>query len=471
MTHDNTPTPLPPSSDYGGSDGWRDEIAATFRLAWPLALANLLQMLVHAVDVIFVARLGERELAASALAIALFGLIMWSLSGLTGIVAALISEELGRRRHAVREVRRSVRMALWLAVASGLVGMAVCWQGEAFMRSTGQSDALASRAGAFLRIVSFAMIPMICASVLRNFVAALGRPIFATAITGVALIAGLIGNYAFVFGNLGAPALGLEGSALASVITALVQLSSYLVAIHSDRRLRRYRILGNWWRTEWSRMRELLRLGLPVMMIIIAEAGLFSGAAFLMGRIGEAELAGHTVALQVAALAFQIPFGVGQAATIRVGYHFGAQDHAAIGRAGWTGIAMGAAFMTLTASTMVLAPGLLLRIYIDPAEAKNAAMAAFAVRYMAVAAAFQLFDGIQAVAAGSLRGLQDTRMPMVIAIFSYWVPGIGTALWLGFWTPLEGTGVWIGLATGLVFAASLLTWRWSRRERLELTRA
>ena len=339
------------------------------------------------------------------------------------------------------------------------------------MRSTGQSDALASRAGAFLRIVSFAMIPMICASVLRNFVAALGRPIFATAITGVALIAGLIGNYAFVFGNLGAPALGLEGSALASVITALVQLSSYLVAIHSDRRLRRYRILGNWWRTEWSRMRELLRLGLPVMMIIIAEAGLFSGAAFLMGRIGEAELAGHTVALQVAALAFQIPFGIGQAATIRVGYHFGAQDHAAIGRAGWTGIAMGAGFMTLTASTMVLAPGLLLRIYIDPAEAKNAAMAAFAVRYMAVAAAFQLFDGIQAVAAGSLRGLQDTRMPMVIAIFSYWVPGIGTALWLGFRTPLAGTGVWIGLATGLVFAAGLLTWRWSRRERLGLARS
>ena len=236
------------------------------------------------------------------------------------------------------------------------------------------------------------MIPMICASVLRNFVAALGRPIFATAITGVALIASLIGNYAFVFGNLGAPALGLEGSALASVITALVQLFSYLIAIRLDRRLRRYRILGNWWRTEWSRMRELLRLGLPVMMIIIAEAGLFSGAAFLMGRIGEAELAGHTVALQIAALAFQIPFGIGQAATIRVGYHFGAQDHAAIGRAGWAGIAMGAAFMALTASAMLLAPGLLLRIYIDPTEARNAAMAGFAVRYMAVAAAFQLFE-------------------------------------------------------------------------------
>ena len=465
MTHERDLNALPTAGD-----GWREELRATFRLAWPLALANLLQMLVHAVDVVFVARLGERELAASALAIALFGLLMWALSGLTGIVAALIAEELGRRRHAVREVRRSVRMGLWLAVASGLAGMALCWQGEAFMRLTGQPEALASRAGDFLRVIMFAMVPMIAANVLRSFVSALGRPIFATAITFVALFASLLFNYAFVFGNLGAPALGLEGSALASVLTALVQFASYVIAIRADRRLRRYRIFGNWWRPEWSRLRELLRLGSPVMMIIIAEAGLFSGAAFLMGRIGGAELAGHTVALQLAALAFQIPFGIGQAATIRVGYHFGAQDRAAVGRAGWTGIVMGGGFMVLTAAAMLFAPLLLLRIYIDPAAPANAAMAAFAVQYMAVAAAFQLFDGIQAVAAGALRGLQDTKLPMLIAIFSYWVPGIGTALWLGFWTPLEGTGVWIGLAIGLVFSAGLLTWRWARRERLGLTR-
>jgi MATE family multidrug resistance protein len=450
---------------------WRREIAATLALAWPLAAANLLQMLVHAVDVIFVARLGERELAASALGIALFGLLMWALSGLTGIVAALIAEELGRRRHAVREVRRSVRMALWLAMASGIVGMAICWQGEAIMRATGQGEVLSERAGDFLRVIMWAMIPMVAASVLRNFVSALGRPIFATAITFVALFASLLFNYAFVFGNLGAPALGLEGSALASVLTALVQLASYVVAILTDRRLRRYRIFGNWWRPEWSRLRDLVRLGSPVMVIIIAEAGLFSGAAILMGRIGEAELAGHTVALQLAALAFQIPFGIGQAATIRVGYHFGAQDHGAIGRAGWVGIAIAALFMTTTAAAMLLVPDLLLRIYIDPAAKANAAMAAFAIQFMAVAAAFQLFDGIQAVAAGALRGLQDTRMPMLIAIFSYWVPGFGVSIWLGFFTPLAGIGVWIGLAIGLVFSAVLLTWRWARRERLGLVRA
>mgnify|MGYP006155986709 CR=1 FL=1 len=316
---------LPPSiSRFSGSSGatiragfmsetrtlspWRIELRETLRLAWPLALANLLQMLVHAVDVIFVARLGERELAASALGIALFGLLMWAFSGLTGIVAALIAEELGRKRHAVRQVRRSVRMGLWLAVASGVVGMAICWQGEALMLLSGQSAELSARAGDFLRIIMWAMIPMVLASVLRNFVSALGRPIFATAITGLALGASLLFNWMFVFGNLGAPALGLEGSALASVLTSVFVLTSYVVAIGADRRLRRYRVFGNWWRPEWSRLREIVTLGSPVMIIIIAEAGLFSGAALLMGRIGESELAGHTVALQIAALAFQVPF-------------------------------------------------------------------------------------------------------------------------------------------------------------------
>ena len=132
-----------------------------------------------------------------------------------------------------------------------------------------------------------------------------------------------------------------------------------------------------------------------------------------MGRIGASQLAGHTIALQVAALAFQIPFGVGQAATIRVGYHYGARDRAALGRAGWVAIVLGTGFMALTAAVMLFAPQLVLGIYVDTEAAKNAALMGFAVQFMVVAAAFQLFDGLQAVAAGALRGLQDTRMPML----------------------------------------------------------
>jgi MATE family multidrug resistance protein len=187
-----------------------------------------------------------------------------------------------------------------------------------------------------------------------------------------------------------------------------------------------------------------------------------------MGRIGPEQLAGHTVALNLAALAFQVPFGVAQAATIRVGYFYGARDAAAIGRAGWTAIVIGAGFMAITASLMLFAPRFIIRLYVDPDAPQNVALVGFALRYMVVAAAFQLFDGIQAVSAGSLRGLQDTRAPMWMALFGYWLPGLGTAVALGFFTPLRGTGIWIGLAVGLVVVAGLLLQRWIRRVRLGL---
>ncbi|MFM2272241.1 MAG: hypothetical protein RL702_1306 [Pseudomonadota bacterium] len=449
----------------------RTELGATLRLAAPLAAANLLQMLVYAIDVIFVARLGEQALAAASLATTLFGLMMWCTIGLTGACAPLIAAELGRRAHAVREVRRSVRMAMWLAVGVGLIAMLVSAQGEAVLLLTGQDKEVARLAGEFLAILLWATVPNIIAGVLRNFVSAMGRPVFATAITGLAILVNALGNYMFVFGNFGAPAMGLDGSAVSSVITACIMLAAYVAAIQADRRLRRYHVFGRWWRPEWTRLRDLVRIGLPIALIILAEGGLFSSAAFLMGLIGQAELAGHTVALQVAAIAFQIPFGIGQAATIRVGYHFGAGDHAAVGRAGRAALVMAVGYMVLPAGVMILAPRWVLGLYVDPDAPKNAAMVAFAVQYLAIGAAFQLFDGVQAVLAGALRGLQDTRVPMLLALGGYWLGGFTISAWLGLFTPLAGLGVWIGLAVGLVAVAAMLLRRWHRREALGLVGA
>lgn len=450
---------------------WRTELGATLRLAAPLAAANLLQMLVYAIDVIFVARLGETALAASSLATTLCGLMMWCLIGLTGACAPLIAAELGRRAHAVREVRRSVRMALWLAAGTGLLAMLVSANGEALLLLSGQDAEVARQAGSFLAILLWATIPNIMAGVLRNFVSALGRPVFATAITGLAILVNALGNYVLVFGNWGAPALGLDGSAISSVITAFVMLGAYALAIRTDRRLRRYRVFGRWWRPEWQRLRDLLRIGLPISLIIMAEGGLFSSAAFLMGLLGQAELAGHTVALQVAALAFQIPFGVGQAATIRVGYHYGAGNVAAIAAAGKAALVVAVSYMIIPAALMILAPRFVLSLYVDPAEPANAAMVGHAVGFLAIAAAFQLFDGLQAVLAGTLRGLQDTRMPLILALIGYWLIGFTTSVALGFFSPLAGNGIWLGLAAGLVVVSLLLGRRWQRRAVLGLVPA
>ena len=461
--------PTSPIADPGG-DGWRAELGATLRLSWPLAAANLLQMLTYAIDVIFIARLGEDQLAASALAIALFGLVLWALSGLTGAVAPVAAAELGERAPALRPVRRSVRMALWLAVFSGIAGIGICLLLGPLMHVTGQQAQITALAIEYNSLLVLSLIPMLFNNVLRSFVSTLDRPIFATAITGGGIFVNALANYAFIFGNLGAPELGLQGAAVATILTTLTTLAAYVVAIRLDPRLHRYRVFGRWWSPDWPRLLHIVRIGTPIALTITAEAGIFGAAAFLMGNIGASQLAAHTVALQIAALAFQVPFGVGQAATIRVGYFYGARDADGMKRAGWTAIVVGTGFMAFTALLMIAIPKPLIAIYVDPWDPKNAVLVGFALQYIVIAAAFQLFDGMQAVAAGALRGLQDTRIPMWIAAFAYWVPGIGTALALGFYTPLEGVGVWIGLATGLTVAAALLGWRWHRREALGLTR-
>ncbi len=451
--------------------GLKAECLETLRLAGPLALANLLQMLAYAVDVIFIARLGAHELDASALAVALFGLLVWALQGLVGSVAPVIAAELGARAPALRPVRRAVRMALWLAVIAGGLAMVLCTQAGIVMRLTGQDPRVGHMAAEFMQVLLFAIVPMVMAGTLRSFVSALGRPFYATAITAAGIGINALGNYLLVFGNLGAPALGLAGSAVSTVITAVAIVGLYILAIRLDPQLHRYRVFALFWRFDGHRLKQLLAIGLPIATTILAEAGVFGAAAFLMGRIGADQLAAHTLALQICSFAFMVPFGVSQAATIRVGLFYGAREPQGVRQAGLAALIMGVGFMGLTASAMLFAPHLLLSLYLDPADPANAALVGHATAFLLVGAAFQLFDGTQVVATGALRGLQDTRVPMWIALFSYWIPGFGLAVGLGFFTPLEGLGVWIGLAAGLVFASALLLTRWHRRDRLGLVPA
>ncbi|MGN3974364.1 MATE family efflux transporter [Tsuneonella sp. SYSU-LHT278] len=447
---------------------WKREILATLALAWPLAAANLLQMMVWAIDVMFIARLGTIPLAAASLSFALFGTLMWALSGLTGIVSALIAAALGRGTGVLREVRRATRMALWLAVGSGLLLALAMYGGESFMLLTGQDPTISARAGEFLAVLGWAAIPMLVGNVLRSFVSALDRPVIATMVVALQVGVAALANYALVFGHFGFPALGMIGSAIASSVTAWLGVLAYAALIQSDRRLRAFHIFGRWWSPDWAYLRRLVVLGTPVTLTIIAEGGLFNSAAFMMGRIGADQLAAHTLALQLAAFAFQVPFGISQAATIRVGFHYGAGDRDGIARAGWSAIVVGTGFMLTTATAMLLVPLALLSLYIDPRAPYYAATVGHAVLYLRVAAAFQLFDGFQAVAAGSLRGLQDTRAPMWIALTGFWVPGLATMLWLGFYTPLGGLGVWIGLLVALVTVSAGLLGRWLMRERFGL---
>ncbi|WP_066557756.1 MATE family efflux transporter [Croceicoccus bisphenolivorans] len=446
----------------------RTEFAALARLALPLAAANLLQMAVYAIDVIFIARLGTQELAASTLATSTYGLSLWCTLGLISAVAPMAATALGRGRHAVREVRRSFRMALWMAVFGGIFVMTICMLADDFMRLTGQSEEIATMAGEYLFWVAPAAIPVIASNALRIFVSTMDRAFIATWVTVLALFVNAGFNWLLIFGNWGFPAWGLKGAAIASVITAVVVLLAYVAIIQWDRRMRRHYLFGRLWRPDWQRLAELWRVGLPIGAITLAEGGLFSSAAYLIGAIGTLELAAHTVALGLGALCFQVPFGIAQAATIRVGLHNGAGQPGGIHRTGLATIMLTIALAVLFAALMLGVPELLLSIYVDVDAAQNASLVALAVTYLVVAAAFQLFDGAQAVLAGLLRGLSDTRVPFVHAVVGYWLFGFGTAWVLGFHTPLGGLGVWIGLAVGLVVTSILLGHRWHSRERLGL---
>ena len=460
------PAPAPLTNPLPATD--RGELAALVRLAAPLIAANLLQMAIAAVDVIFVARLGTVDLAAATLGVFLFNVLLYGLIGLTSAAAPLIAAELGRRKHAVREVRRSVRMAFWVGATGCVPVILLLAYGETVLLAAGQDAEVARRAGRFMDIVLFALVPGVATGIMRTAAAALGRPGWAFAVTAMALGVGVLANWLLVFGNAGAPALGLEGSALATVAATGVMALAYLLILLLDPKLRRYRLFGRWWRPEWPRYREVVRLGLPIMGAWTFEGALFGGAAILMGLIGVAEVAAHAVALNIAAVAFQLPFGLSQAATIRVGLAYGAADRGAIARAGRVALAAGIGAMALTAGLIWAFPRLFISAYIAVDAPANARVVALALQFLVAAAVFRLADGAQAVAAGVLRGLQDTRAPMLIALFGYWVVGFGTAVLLGFGLRWGGVGIWWGLLAGLATAAALLLRRWRARERLGL---
>lgn len=324
------------------------------------------------------------------------------------------------------------------------------------------------RTAAFLDILLWVMLPNLWAGVMRTVAAALGRPGWAMLVTAGAVGLGALGNWLLVFGHWGFPALGLEGSALASVVTATAMMLAFAAILSFDPKLRRYRLFGKWWLPHWRRMGEIAKLGAPIALIFTLEGGLFGGAAFLMGLIGVTEVAAHAIALNIAALAFQVPFGISQAATIRVGMAYGARNRLWTARAGWASIVSGTGFMALTATLIWVAPKLIIGIYVDVDDPARAPEVALALQFLVVCAAFQLFDGAQSVAAGSLRGLQDTRVPMYVAAFGYWVAGFGTAILFGFHWHWGGVGIWVGLAVGLLVVSSLLVTRWAMRERLGL---
>jgi MATE family multidrug resistance protein len=457
------------TSAVGGNAAWRDEIRAMLSLAWPLMLANLTTQIINATDVLLMGWLGASQLAAATLALNLTYTFNLLLLGLLIASSPMMATALGQRFNAVRDVRRTFRAGLWLLVFTLPPYWLILWHVGDIMRALGQTEELASQGQTFLRAYMWCTAPWLLFQLLRNFVSALERPavVLWLSIGGIGVNALL--SWALIFGHFGLPALGLIGGGLGSTLTWTIMCAALVIVVSIDRQFRRFHLFGRFWRLDRERTLAMVRLGWPIGGTMALEMGVFALAAYFMGWIGTPAVAAHAVALQLAALTFMVPLGLGQAATVRVGLALGRRDEAGIARAGWTAWVMGVGFMGAMALIMWIAPRPLITLFLADVP-ENAVVIALAVSFLRVAAAFQLVDGAQVIGAGMLRGLHDTKWPLVFALVGYWVVGLGIALWLAFSLDWRGVGIWIGLASGLAAVAVLMLWRWILRDRLGLTR-
>ena len=446
---------------------WRAELAETYALAWPLVLANLTQQVIQATDILLMGRLGASQLAAATLALNLTFTFNLFLLGLLTASAPMMATALGQRANAVRDVRRTFRAGLWLIVIAMPPYWLALWHVGDLMLAFGQSAELASQGQTFLRAYMWCTAPWLLFQLLRNFVSALERPriILWLSIFGIGLNALL--SWSLIFGHFGLPAFGLLGGGIGSSLTWLVMCAALVAVTLRERRFRRFHLFGHWWRFDPQRLAAMVRLGWPIGLTMALEMGVFALAVYFMGWIGEAAVAAHAVALQLAAITFMVPLGLGQAATVRVGRALGRGDPAGITRAGWTAWVGGVAFMGAMAIGMWAFPRPLVTLFLADVPA-NAQVIALAIGFLQVAAAFQLVDGAQVIGAGMLRGLHDTRWPLIFALVGYWGIGLGIGAWLAFAADWQGVGIWVGLAAGLAAVAVLMLWRWVRRDKLGL---
>jgi MATE family multidrug resistance protein len=441
-----------------GLDAWLAEARELLKLAGPLVLTQLAQMAIMTTDVVMLSHLNKAALASAGLGNTVFYFAWLIGCGPVAAVAPMIAHALGANPHDRAGVRASVRMGFWsvLITSAPLVGFLLFTKQVLLL--LGQRPELAAGSGAFVGALCWGLPFSLGFQVLRNFSTALSRPNASLWVMVAGIVFNACGDYALIFGHFGAPRLGLLGSGLASASSYAFTFVAMTAIVLLMPGLRKYRIFRRFHRPHWGTLWEILRLGMPIGATMMFEAMLFNAATLIMGTFGTASVAAHMIALNISSITFMVPLGIGMAATVRVGLAAGAADADAVRRAGYTALSTGAGFMSITALLLWTHATDIARLYFENAAA-NTDVVVLATTFLHVAAAFQIFDGLQVVGALSLRGLKDARMPMWIAGGSYWLAGFPVCLWLAFGLHLKGLGIWMGLAFGLFVAAAALCMR------------
>ena len=435
---------------------WPGEVKALLWLGIPMALTQLAQFAIYTIDVIMIGRLGPEELAAASLGGVIFFLMFMIGFGPVMAVTPLVSQALGADQDDVRDARVSVRMVFWMIAAMFPFAIMLVSVAEPISVAFGQDPVLSKKAGEYVFALVFGWPFAMAVMTLRNFLAALGKtriPLILVVLTTL-INAGL--NALLIFGYWGFPRLELVGAGIASSLSYFLCFLMFAAYASLDKDAKLFQLFGNFFRFHWERFKEVFVLAWPISITTIFEGTLFNVCIFLMGIIGVMEVAAYQVALNMAALAFMLPWGLSMAGSVRIGLAVGAENKAAIKRVGLITIAVSIIGIMIFAVPIALFPEAVAGLYLQIEDPKNTEVIGLVVLFLPIAAAFMFFDATQVAANQLLRGLKDVNVPMVLAGISFWGIGFPMAAYLGLKTDVGAVGIWYGLLASLVSASILL---------------
>ena len=435
----------------------------TLVLGLPLIGSSLAQMALHVTDTVMVGWYGVVSLAAVVLGASSFFIVFVVGSGFAKAVMPMVAAALGRDDET--QVRRDTRMGLWLSIGYGLAVYPVFWWSEPILLALGQNAEVSALAQDYMRIAGLGMAPALVVTVLQSYLSALHRTQVVLWVTLAAVVVNIAINWALIFGNWGFPELGVRGAAVATVAVQVLSLVILSLYAHLLPELRRFHLFQRFWRPDWHAMRQVWKLGLPIGLTGLAEGGMFQASALMMGWIGTVELAAHGIALEVAALTFMLHVGLSSASTIRIARFDGQGDRVALRRAAKVAVVISFGVAVASVCLLLAIPEPIVALFLDLEKPESAAILVYGSALLVMAALFQLADGMQVMALGLLRGVQDTRVPLVLAAVSYWLVGIPCSYVLAFPMGYGGYGLWLGLVVGLFCAAGSLMWRFWRLVR------
>ncbi|UPJ47980.1 MATE family efflux transporter [Bradyrhizobium sp. 200] len=433
------------------------ELSETAKLAWPMVLTQLAQVAMMTTDLVFIGHIGPEALAAAALAVTLYLVSFTFGAGLLAPIAPLAAQAYGAANIAM--VRRAVRTGLWAALMLSFPIIAFAFRGEQILLAFGQAPDAARLAQQYLFGLALGVVPALWLQVIRNFMGAVNRPEPILWITLAAIPLNALLVYLLVYGKLGLPRLELFGAALASTLVNCAMFLAGLWFATMRRPFRDYHVLADLWQFDWPFLRQLIVIGTPISIASLMQYGVLSAAALLAGLISTSALAAHQIALQITVIISMISFGISMAAAVRVGHAVGRNDGPGIKRAGLVAMLLGIVIAALLTVAVIAARFEIAEVFLDKSAGDADATIGLTTKLLMVAASFFVTDAAQSIAAGGLRGLKDTRVPLLFVGIAYWLIGFSLGYVLGLKIGLGAIGIWIGLSIGTAIYAGLLVLR------------